>query len=196
MEELNLKIYSNNGMRTEKKVFSKKILVGSLDGYSVWIDVEIKEIDLSTEVIFNFKDGKKKLLKIGNTHQTNNLIHLNKYKTLSICGETKDCGGQILDILEDKNFRVQEGFNVKRFIEIWREYHLNDMNAGTQKQKEVLDSWKERPKGWSYDEDCEYLKQEDVYVDRGYKYGHGWLVKEFPIEIEEELKTIIGNIEK
>jgi len=204
IKEFDLSKYDNEGMRKETSLFKKSFICGTIPEYtnrgdkifmdSVKVEVEIKKIDLATEVIFNYVDGKKKLVKIGNTKRTTNLITINKYNILTISGSTRNSGGQILDTLRDIKFRARKGFNKKRFLEIWEEHHLNDLQSGTQRQQEVLNKWKERPEGWSYSEDCEYLKGENLYNDRGYKFGSSWLIKELPLEIEEELKQLIENI--
>jgi hypothetical protein len=203
MESLDLNKYPNGGMRTEKTIFHKKFIAGTLKDYdskgnkipmNFNIEVTIKEINLASEVIFCYKDGVKTLSKVGNTKQTTNLITVNKYKTLSICGSYRHGVGQCQNLLTDKDFKPIHKFNNKRFKEIWNTHHLNDLQSGTQKQQEVLNSWKERPNGWSYSEDCEYLKEKKLYSDRGYKFGSAWLIQELPLEIEEEIKQLISNI--
>lgn len=199
MNNFDLSKYKNGGRRKETTVFEKSFICGTvlahvfggLKRVNVRIDVKIKEIDLATEVIFNYVDGKKKLVKIGNTKKTTNLITVSKYRTLSICGSTADSGGQILDTLRDRTFHAENGFNKKRFLDIWEQHHLNDLQSGTQRQQEELNKWAFRPVGFSYSEDCEYLKKKNLYSDRGYKFGSAWLIEELPSYAEDELKQII-----
>lgn len=79
----------------------------------------------------------------------------------------------------------------RRIRQIWREYHLNDMNAGTKAQTEFLDTVKKET-GWKYDYSvaCNMLKIAGLYEDRGYKYGHGWLYRPIPVEVIEEIKSL------
>lgn len=99
--------------------------------------------------------------------------------------------GQCLDYLQTNAERYimpeskRELFN--RICEIWNEYHLNDLQGGTRKQTEHLT--KELHRADHYTEACEYLKSIDLFEDRGYKYGHGWLCKEIPSEIVDEIMT-------
>ena len=85
---------------------------------------------------------------------------------------------------------------IKEILNIWDKYHLNDMKAGTLKQEKVLNEWKERPKGFSYGEDVEYLKSKNLYNDRGYKYGTKWLTSSLPKNIVEKIEIAINKLKK
>ena len=59
-----------------------------------------------------------------------------KYK-LSMCGEIKKYSwGQCNE--EIKKYIVAPGQNFNRIMEVWEQYHLNDMHAGTQKQEQYI----------------------------------------------------------
>ncbi len=66
--------------------------------------------------------------------------------------------------------------------EIWKEYHLNDLQPGTKKQMDFLG---ERT---DYDDECKRLG--DLFVDKNYKYGHDWLCKPIPESVVQKLKTL------
>ena len=74
-----------------------------------------------------------------------------------------------------------------RIYEVWCEYHLNDLQAGTKKQTEAIPI--ELRNTNSYMDACRYLADLRIFEDRGYKYGHGWLCKEIPAEIVAEIMT-------
>ena len=99
--------------------------------------------------------------------------------------------GQCLDYLQDKaeKYIMPDSKRIlfNRICEIWQQYHLNDLQSGTRKQTEQLT--KELHRADHYTEACEYLKSIDLFEDRGYKYGHGWLCKEIPAEIVAEIMT-------
>ena len=63
----------------------------------------------------------------------------------------------------------------KRFLEIWKEYHLNDMQAACEHQREL---------GWTYKEhyNKDTFKGEDCPVC-GYSIGSAWLNKEVPEDV-------------
>lgn len=114
--------------------------------------------------------------------------------TLSISGNIgQDCAGQIQDEVASL---FPDNDKIQRLVEIWNRYHLNDLSAGTNKQREFIEKYKaDNP--WaknysdSYDLYCHELKSVDLYEDRGYKYGTAWLCETIPTEIIEELKELI-----
>lgn len=74
-----------------------------------------------------------------------------------------------------------------RIYNVWNEYHLNDLQSGTKKQTNALT--KELHRCDHYREACKYLDSIGLYEDKGYKYGHGWLCKEIPVEVVAEIMT-------
>ena len=76
--------------------------------------------------------------------------------------------------------------------ELWKNYHLNDLNAGTIEQTKALKEAREKGFAiYDYCEICEYLKSIDLYEveheGKPYKYGYGWIYYEIP---EEDLTRI------
>ena len=96
------------------------------------------------------------------------------------------CGQNIDEIAELFPYNKK----VQRIKEIWEQYHLNDLTPGTPKQEAFVKQWRKENNvvGWAYDEICTALKNVDLYEDNGYKYGHGWLLREIPAGIIEEIK--------
>lgn len=74
-----------------------------------------------------------------------------------------------------------------RIYEVWKEYHLNELQSGTKIQTEALT--KELHRADHYKEACEYLGSIGLLEDRGYKYGRGWLCKQIPKDIVAEILT-------
>lgn len=99
--------------------------------------------------------------------------------------------GQCLDFIQENAEKYmmpkerQALYN--RIYNIWREYHLNDLQSGTKKQTALLTE--ELHRADHYGEACKYLESVGLLEDRGYKYGHGWLCKEIPAEIVAEIMT-------
>ena len=115
---------------------------------------------------------------------------------LSICGyiwnrqkTDIEAGGQCYDCIRAL---FPHNKKVQRIIEIWQEWHLNDMHAGTPEQEAYL-----KGKGLlgasKYEEACQALKEAGLYEvkynGKPYKYGHDWLKREIPQEIIEEIKA-------
>lgn len=114
-------------------------------------------------------------------------------------------GGQCVD-------KVAEFFpndkRLARMVEVWNEYHLNDLNAGTPKQTAAIKQWKLINK-YDYTAACEYLKSIGLYEDfeidglacaggfpedvlsgkRGYRYGERWIFRPIPAEIIAEIES-------
>jgi len=112
---------------------------------------------------------------------------------LAICGEIWNskktdcysCGQNLDDISE--YIKTKE---CKRIREIWKEYHLNDMNAGTKKQTDAVNEWISRGNKYEYSAVCEYLKSINLYEDGFYSYGTKWLFRTIPANIIEEIKEL------
>lgn len=66
------------------------------------------------------------------------------------------------------------------FLDVWKNYHLNDMKAGTLKQEEALKGLEAKKPDAEYDDKVKYLKSLGLYDDGGYKYGTGWRRREVP----------------
>lgn len=104
-------------------------------------------------------------------------------------------GGQCLEKLIPL-FRGNTWAN--RILEIWRVWHLNNMNAGTPEQSAFLDSRKEsRGPIDFYAWACAVLKDGGLYEvphpdgsGRKYAYGSEWLYRPIPQEIVDELMAM------
>lgn len=133
---------------------------------------------VTVEIELNEKDGKEVFTACGNVWNTR--------KTNIVTG------GQCLDELA--KYIHTDIF--KTIYRLWKQYHLNDMHAGTEEQenalKEAVKEGKLQKYGANnYEETCNYLKSIDLYEvehqGKPYKYGHGWLYREIP---EEDLQII------
>lgn len=113
------------------------------------------------------------------------------------------CGGQCLDEIYD--FRKADK-DFKKVYDWWKEYHLNDLKAGTREQERAVKEWKEKGNRYDYTEVCEYLKSIDMYeVDfygytltkkyngEKYRYGSDWIIELIPEDVVEEMKAFIGS---
>jgi hypothetical protein len=147
--------------------------------YDVFCRVEIKDGKLSiSDVEGPFKSGNCK----GSCGQI-----LMGYRRRNPEQEDKRYGYKT-DIAEFSN-----GWNREKwfdFLDIWDDWHLNDMRAGTIRQTAFLKYQKRA--GWQYDytEACEKLKRAGLYEDKGYKYGHGWLKEDLPKKVVDFLMAL------
>lgn len=103
----------------------------------------------------------------------------------------KGRSGQFLNYIQENGEKYimpdEKRVLYNRICDIWREYHLNDLQSGTKKQTKALTE--ELNKVDHYKEACKYLENVGLFEDRGYKYGHDWLCKEIPAEIVAEIMT-------
>lgn len=97
---------------------------------------------------------------------------------------------------------------VLRIVKVWREWHLNGMNAGTPKQEAKIREYQKA--GWKYDysEACDKLKADGLYEDsvegltctgdwpeavksgtRGYRYGERWVFRKIPQQVIDEIRS-------
>lgn len=83
-----------------------------------------------------------------------------------------------------------------RLIEIWKAYHLNDMQPGTPKQMKIVKKCK------THEEAIEKLTAKNLLIDKHpttgepYKYGSAWLTLELPEDLQEEIDGLIELIEE
>lgn len=126
-----------------------------------------------------------------------------KGDALSVCGfgrfeGSRDCdfGGQCLD---DEYFTklAEKNYLVKEIVRLWKAYHLNDMNAGTPKQTEVLDDYF-KDKSYDYEVARKVLEENNLLFDTledgtKYEYGTSWLYRPIPEKDLEEIKLIISS---
>lgn len=118
-------------------------------------------------------------------------IDLNEYSTgkvkvLSIVGDLRTVGGgQIHEGMRQYFGDSNESLN--KLLDIWERWHLNDMNAGTRAQREVL---KDIAVGTPYKTRCDLLREAGLLEDNGYRYGSDWLHENLPENIQEELEDL------
>ena len=103
-------------------------------------------------------------------------------------------GGQCLDSILHDHSRNKE---LQEIVRLWKLYHLNDLNAGTPRQTEYLESL---GKYIDYDWACDELTKAGLYADaefspnNPYKYGSAWLYREIPANDLTAIKNLITKI--
>lgn len=118
---------------------------------------------------------------------------------LSICGELWNArhtdivmGGQCLDHLADLG-DLASNTTFKKLYKLWKNWHLNDLHAGTIKQEQALDDAKKSGvKLNSYEDSCKYLESIGLLEDDGYKYGSAWLYRAIPKDTMTEIMHLLA----
>ena len=138
--------------------------------------------------------------KIKFLDQNNNLVRIEvniKDGKFSISGEVNGSMGQCQDSIKP-NGKYQ-----RRLIAIWNKWHLNDLNPGTKKQIKFLNNcgidfskYKDNGHNSEYEYKCWVLQVNHLFIDKGFKYGHGWLTEKLPINFEEKLNNLLDKIEE
>ena len=87
---------------------------------------------------------------------------------------------------------------VKRFLDIWNRWHLNDTRPGTPEQMDYVRNYRKnhaRANYDDYDEICNALKNAGLYEvirDDGtlYKYGHALIFEPVPADVLQFLDSL------
>jgi len=89
---------------------------------------------------------------------------------------------------------------VKKIVDIWSQYHLNDLTPGSPKQMVYLKSLSKPSNAEFYTWECEQLKKVNLLIDESflhngkpYKYGTAWLKTEIPENVQQEIFSIINE---
>lgn len=126
-----------------------------------------------------------------------------RYLVLTISGEifrnperpSKDsvCAGQCaVEIRECWGDNLPPTF--ERLLDIWDNFHLNDLNSGTRGQRAYLkDHLLDNPDAQQdFSSRLASLREAGLDVDRGYGYGSGWLLEILPEQVLAEIADIAG----
>lgn len=108
--------------------------------------------------------------------------------------------GQCLDFMNDY---LKWDFLWDKIYYLWKNYHSNDMHAGTPKQENLLKMGRLAGVDLSsYDKQCKFLKEYNCYFDDNivdwtshpYKYGSEWLYRPIPeTDLWEILSLLLEN---
>lgn len=188
--------------------FEKSIELGKIN-YSyknrkcnmVDLSVAITNIRSHEDLQFQVKDGEIEIYSAGKTgvfyYDTLKRVKKEKVVVISggvwnhmhtdymMCGQ---CLDDLLDLMPDNEV-------LKIVHPIWKEYHSNNLHAGTKGQEEALQLYfYEIGQDYDFSKAVEYLKLIGLYEDRGYKYGSSWLLKPVPGDVIEKLMKIFDPV--
>ena len=111
-----------------------------------------------------------------------------KGEKVELCG--CQCDEDILDFFNSCPQEItKENGELLEILQLWRRWHLNDLCAGSNIQKEALLTWEGYPEA-DYKASCDYLESIGLLEERGYKYGHAWLFERVPNEVLNQLTDI------
>lgn len=99
------------------------------------------------------------------------------------------CGGQCVDTVTAFFPRNRKAH---RMLAVWRDWHLNDMQAGTSAQTAWLKAHSAESEAHRldhYDWATKALAEAGLNPDNGYRYGSAWLKIELPPSIVAEIES-------
>ena len=148
--------------------------------------------EIQHEIVCSVRDGVK---------QPNLVISVNLRQTengpaLRIIGMLEDSAGQIYkDIRRAECFNFRSGWTqekLDKLLDVWEAYHLNDLQAGTPEQMEILRSWFETVKypENTYDGQLRQLDKHGMRTHNGHVYGTKWLYLPIPADVLEFLHSL------
>lgn len=111
----------------------------------------------------------------------------------------EDCFGQCNDMVEQfaAGLPGAQRFALERLCQLWREWHLNDLQAGTEAQRLAVaiaeDAGELNRIDW-YGSACAALERRGLLTDRGYKYGSKWLVRRLPVSVASEITALVEQL--
>lgn len=116
---------------------------------------------------------------------------------LSIVGVLSgDMAGQIYkDIRTEKCCNFRSGWTqekLDKLLDVWENYHLNDCQAGTPEQMEILRPWFKTVKypENTYDGQLRQLDKYGMRTHNGHVYGSKWLYMPIPADVLEFLHSL------
>lgn len=131
----------------------------------------IEDIPVNIEVTLKLKNDDK-----------------NRGLVFSVVGNIygKGFGYQSVQCQDSINDILQGDITWDIIYKMWKKWHLNDLRAGTKKQRDLLSKYE----CISYDKQKEILSDNNLLEDDGFVYGREWLFE----NIEEEDLLVIKNL--
>lgn len=157
-----------------------------------------EEVLLDDVLLAKAKDGSRFYLTLNLRHsersnaQTVEHEPITEYDSVTFMGAIAEgrrknatTTGQIVGLLTYRDeFKPVNGFtedDLQNIVQIWHEWHCNDMNAACAHMGPgALKRWQETGIG-------------DVCETSGYRYGSAWLVKPLPAEVVAKVREIASG---
>lgn len=116
------------------------------------------------------------------------------------------CGGQCLDTIAEYRDQLSEPELFDELYKLWKNYHLNDMHAGTPEQEQAIAEWEAEGNRYEYKAVCEMLKGKGLYEvnytglsigrrydNEPYRYGSAWLVQPLPGDVLLRVEHLLNT---
>ena len=132
---------------------------GAKRRYKVWVRASVKDGNLSI---------------VG-------VVNPNRHGGCHSCGQIRETLSNL-----DTYGKGWDRAKIKLLNDIWKEWHLNDLNAGSPEQEKWV---KENPQFKTYNDRIEnmpdHIKTDATYLHNGkpYVYGSAWIKRELPDDV-------------
>ncbi len=192
----------------EHTLCKKTFPLGKIDLYGR--GRKINSVEIRLELTRRGGDATFTVRRDGTRDYTGNKTP--EYTELTISGSvwnhihTDICvGGQCLDTIAQKakQLRKPERETFRILYDLWKHWHLNGLHAGTPEQEEAVAEWEAAGNRYDYTAACAMLKERGLYevpftgktvgrmyVNEPYRYGHGWVVRDLPESVVEEVMVL------
>jgi len=204
-KDLNISVKGNNDiikvgndLITKKKPEPEKFIhrepvIGYITNYSygprkqaVTLKVELRKLEGNKNGI----DGK--IYHNPEELSISGAIWNNRHSDCVSCGQNYDTLEEALKKHELTTNGKISNQEMEKLLQVWRRWHLNGMKSGTEKQNKIVDEYYEK-KGdvsHSYEEAVKVLREHNLEVDNGYKYGTEWRYEPLPDNVIKFAKEI------
>lgn len=106
-------------------------------------------------------------------------------------------GKWIIEMIFNNEIKLKDGIDknsLLEFINLADKWHVNDLQAGTKQQTDLIENYLSITKqDYEYNLVCKFLKEQNLYIDRDYYYGHAWLYK--PL-VQSDIDNILNSYER
>lgn len=108
------------------------------------------------------------------------------------------CFGQAIDNVEAFARAMPDKCEaLQRLCTLWREWHLNDLQAGTEAQSAAVKEAKLAGEVGTldyYGDACKALEARGLLTDREYRYGTKWLTRRLPQAVQQEIVSLCERL--
>jgi len=178
-------------LKDKKEFISGRPVIGYIKHHPVTIEIELREEGEKKGEDGKFYQNPLVLSIVGNVWNLSR-------SDINSGGQNED---ELREALNNGELKLKENISEKEFeklLDIWDEWHLNDMNAGTERQKKIIkehmDDEKYQQLDKFYDRPKAILKDFEADPDNGYNWGSAWLYRPLPKDVVDFVRNFENKL--